>query len=70
MKAKGNPPEISTAQYTVIYLTYKVDTIWQRSGSQRSRVLGQALIEQEDYGAVPASLKAENKYHCGYYSVC
>lgn len=55
---------MSTAQYAVIYLTYKVDTVWQSSGSQRSRVLVQALVEQEDYGAVPASLKAENEYHC------
>ena len=60
-----------TAQDTFIYecLTYKVDTVRQRSGSQWSRVLVQALIEEEDYGAVTASLKAENKYDCGFYCV-
>lgn len=53
----------------LLYLTYEVDTVWQGSGSQWSRILGQALIKQEDYGAVPASLKAKNKYHCAYHSV-
>ncbi len=50
----------------IVYLTYKVDPVWQRSGSQWSRVLGQALIKEENYGAVPASLKAKDKHHHGY----
>lgn len=53
----------------LLYLTYEVDTVWQGSGSQWSRILGQALIKQEDYGAVPASLKGKNKHHCAYHSV-
>lgn len=42
-------------------LTYKVDTVWQRSGSQWSWVLVEALIEQENNGAVATLLKTNNK---------
>lgn len=40
--------------------TYKVDTVWQRSGSQWSRILVQALIKQENNGAVATSLKKKS----------
>lgn len=38
------------------FFTYKVDTVWQRSGSQWSRILVQALIKQENNRAVATSL--------------
>ena len=37
-------------------LTYEVDAVRQRSGSQRARVLGEALVEEVHYGPVPAGL--------------
>lgn len=46
-------------------LTYKVDTVWQGSGSEGARVFSQALVKQEDDGAVPASLKTK-----GTVSLC
>lgn len=45
----------------LFFFTYKVDTVWQRSGSQWSRILVQALIKQENNGAVATSLKRNTK---------
>lgn len=52
---------------TLIVLTYKVDSVWNRSGSQWSRVFVQALIKKENSAAVVASLKADKKYQSGDY---
>lgn len=50
--------ETSILWLRITSLTYKVNTVRQRSGCQWSRILGKALIKQEHYEGVPATLQS------------